>query len=714
MVSVLPSIDHSFSSALMELNKETSPSLDQQVKRQRLDITRDVGSANRNIITSTGLSPPYKSEASPINASNDEDLLLAATSTGSLGRTGSLPHTVCSSTPPSVSDSPPSGLVVSSSAITNNYNIPPPPSAAVSTTSTIPSSSTLSADSIWISANLPHPGDLGIKGESPSNQGDPTAVFSDPVSSYSSSSSSTDKNTDLSALYLQQLHSSMQTYSGQSYMQTGGLYNSMPNSQYAYGTDYLLSTRGLNQSTKSSSTSGLGGPTCFGSAGTFGSAGSIGSATASYLGTYSAYGTGGTAQSCHYGSSYNPAAFSANSQPYASHQSLESSYYPASATAAYSNPAAAAAAANSYYYSQNYGGYVSAGGATNGNSAHNGLSAAHIPTPGSGTPTTTATYQLALPPSGSLEDSGGYQSLDSPSSPLKDSASRPRANRTRRGNPSPDPENKVERVYIWDLDETIIIFHSLLTGSYARSFGKDIDNSISLGYVMEKLIFDLADSHFFFNDLEECDQVHIDDVSSDDNGQDLSNYNFTTDGFSSANTNPSMCLGTGVRGGVDWMRKLAFRYRKIKEIYNAYRNNAGGLLDPESREKWLRLRQDIETLTDSWLTEAMKCLQFINSRPNCVNVLVTTTQLVPALSKLLLHGLGPIFPIENVYSATKVGKESCFERISSRFGRKPVYVVVGDGQDEIAAAKQMDFPFWRIRAHQDFVNLYKALSICGL
>lgn len=90
---------------------------------------------------------------------------------------------------------------------------------------------------------------------------------------------------------------------------------------------------------------------------------------------------------------------------------------------------------------------------------------------------------------------------------------------------------------------------------------------------MEKLIFDLADTHFFFNDLEvkcaplvslgvvylrnigvisfntyevhhikcllpeghiyrnhgsewsffaqECDQVHIDDVSSDDNGQDL-------------------------------------------------------------------------------------------------------------------------------------------------------------------------------------------------
>ena len=30
-----------------------------------------------------------------------------------------------------------------------------------------------------------------------------------------------------------------------------------------------------------------------------------------------------------------------------------------------------------------------------------------------------------------------------------------------------------------------------------------------------------------------------------------------------------------MRGGVDWMRKLAFRLRKIKETYNLYRNDAG-------------------------------------------------------------------------------------------------------------------------------------------
>jgi eyes absent homolog 1 len=57
-----------------------------------------------------------------------------------------------------------------------------------------------------------------------------------------------------------------------------------------------------------------------------------------------------------------------------------------------------------------------------------------------------------------------------------------------------------------------------------------------LGYRMEEMIFTMADTHFFFNDVEECDQIHIDDVSSDDNGQDLSTYNFTTDGFQTNST----------------------------------------------------------------------------------------------------------------------------------------------------------------------------------
>ncbi|XP_046929716.1 eyes absent homolog 1 isoform X8 [Lynx rufus] len=311
------------------------------------------------------------------------------------------------------------------------------------------------------------------------------------------------------------------------------------------------------------------------------------------------------------------------------------------------------------------------------------------------TPSTNATYQLQEPPSGITsqavtDPAAEYSTIHSPSTPIKDSDSdrlrrgsdgKSRGRGRRNNNPSPPPDSDLERVFIWDLDETIIVFHSLLTGSYANRYGR------------------------------ECDQVHIDDVSSDDNGQDLSTYNFGTDGFPAAATSANLCLATGVRGGVDWMRKLAFRYRRVKEIYNTYKNNVGGLLGPTKREAWLQLRAEIEALTDSWLTLALKALTLIHSRTNCVNILVTTTQLIPALAKVLLYGLGIVFPIENIYSATKIGKESCFERIIQRFGRKVVYVVIGDGVEEEQGAKKHAMPFWRISSHSDLMALHHALEL---
>uniref|UniRef100_A0A674NXY0 Eyes absent homolog n=1 Tax=Takifugu rubripes TaxID=31033 RepID=A0A674NXY0_TAKRU len=336
----------------------------------------------------------------------------------------------------------------------------------------------------------------------------------------------------------------------------------------------------------------------------------------------------------------------------------------------------------------------------------------------------TAAYQLQDPAAAAAMTGqaaelhpGDFDTVQSPSTPIKElderacrSGGSKSRGRSRKNNPSPPPDSDLERVFVWDLDETIIVFHSLLTGSYAQKYGKDPPLAVTLGLRMEEMIFNLADSHLFFNDLEECDQVHIDDVSSDDNGQDLSTYSFATDGFHAAATSANLCLATGVRGGVDWMRKLAFRYRRVKELYTTYKNNVGGLLGPAKRDAWLQLRAEVEALTDSWLTHALKSLSIISSRSNCVNVLVTTTQLIPALAKVLLYSLGAVFPIENIYSATKIGKESCFERIMQRFGRKVVYVVVGDGVEEEQAAKKHNMPFWRISSHSDLLALHQALE----
>ncbi|XP_036011495.1 eyes absent homolog 4 isoform X9 [Mus musculus] len=353
-----------------------------------------------------------------------------------------------------------------------------------------------------------------------------------------------------------------------------------------------------------------------------------------------------------------------------------------------------------YYSASTYGAYM-----TSNNTAD-------------GTSSSTSTYQLQESLQGLTSQPGEFDTVQSPSTPIKDlddrtcrsSGSKSRG-RGRKNNPSPPPDSDLERVFVWDLDETIIVFHSLLTGSYAQKYGKDPPMAVTLGLRMEEMIFNLADTHLFFNDLEECDQVHIDDVSSDDNGQDLSTYSFATDGFHAAASSANLCLPTGVRGGVDWMRKLAFRYRRVKELYNTYKNNVGGLLGPAKRDAWLQLRAEIEGLTDSWLTNALKSLSIISTRSNCVNVLVTTTQLIPALAKVLLYSLGGAFPIENIYSATKIGKESCFERIMQRFGRKVVYVVIGDGVEEEQAAKKHNMPFWRISSHSDLLALHQALEL---
>lgn len=120
----------------------------------------------------------------------------------------------------------------------------------------------------------------------------------------------------------------------------------------------------------------------------------------------------------------------------------------------------------------------------------------------------------------SLKLESSRRSRDSSSSTSAESrGARGRGRRTNTVSPSA-PETSTDRVFIWDLDETIIIFHSLLTGSYASKYQKvkvfalfkflyliffctqDAQNVVQLGFRMEEMVFNMADSNFFFNDIE--------------------------------------------------------------------------------------------------------------------------------------------------------------------------------------------------------------------
>lgn len=57
--------------------------------------------------------------------------------------------------------------------------------------------------------------------------------------------------------------------------------------------------------------------------------------------------------------------------------------------------------------------------------------------------------------------------------------------------------------YVWDLDETLIIFQTLRSGRYAALYtdSKDPTEACELGKRWESLILDICDDYFFYKQV---------------------------------------------------------------------------------------------------------------------------------------------------------------------------------------------------------------------
>lgn len=58
-------------------------------------------------------------------------------------------------------------------------------------------------------------------------------------------------------------------------------------------------------------------------------------------------------------------------------------------------------------------------------------------------------------------------------------------------------------VYVWDMDETLILFKSLLDGTYAAAFDglKDTRIGVEIGKRWENHILQVCDEHFFYEEV---------------------------------------------------------------------------------------------------------------------------------------------------------------------------------------------------------------------
>lgn len=92
------------------------------------------------------------------------------------------------------------------------------------------------------------------------------------------------------------------------------------------------------------------------------------------------------------------------------------------------------------------------------------------------------------------------------------------------GGDSPDVQADCKRlkpsgpreVFIFDLDETLIIFNSLINGKFPLlTTAKEIEEGKRTATKLMNLIYQIADKEFFFKDLEAFDARHIGDIVED-------------------------------------------------------------------------------------------------------------------------------------------------------------------------------------------------------
>ncbi|RHY29173.1 hypothetical protein DYB32_005371 [Aphanomyces invadans] len=240
-------------------------------------------------------------------------------------------------------------------------------------------------------------------------------------------------------------------------------------------------------------------------------------------------------------------------------------------------------------------------------------------------------------------------------------------------------ENKI--ILIWDLDETLLLFSSLCTGQFAHVTGKSSAASVALGESMMCFVFSILEKYLFFDDVEKDTVGHVSHMAHYDDGRSLHQYDFASD-----------AMAQEPDGSISKLRKQAYRYRRIRQIYE--RKVKVAFLTNGTTEATFcgELRDSIDAFGDGWGRAAQRALQAA-STAGCMNILVTNTQLVPALCKCLIYDLDAWFSPDAIYSSSHIRKKQCFDTIRNKYGLHQTYVGLGDGPEEQRASVDCGMSF---------------------
>ncbi|KAF1769941.1 hypothetical protein GCK72_001758 [Caenorhabditis remanei] len=110
---------------------------------------------------------------------------------------------------------------------------------------------------------------------------------------------------------------------------------------------------------------------------------------------------------------------------------------------------------------------------------------------------------------------------------------------------------------------------------------------------------------------------------------------------------------------------------------------------------------------------AQRCMDLVVERSKMsadkyANVVLSNDGVVQGAAALLISGLNSAVPIENIYSTLKQGKESVFEKIQTRYGKKCSFIYVTSRDTSRDIAKRLSIPVWPLQSNNDLEKLYNA------
>lgn len=237
-----------------------------------------------------------------------------------------------------------------------------------------------------------------------------------------------------------------------------------------------------------------------------------------------------------------------------------------------------------------------------------------------------------------------------------------------------------------------------------------------LGEALQSEMFDLVDDYMFGDQIEiwrdkfQREPVHLGELKSHDDGQDLTKHDFASDHL--------VTSGFHKQSNAN-LRCLAYRLRRAGKLYDG---ELSSVIPADKLAHWRGLLEKASTLFRSsspeqmsWIECGRQALDTV-AKTGGINVLISSAPLILLLAKCFIFEFSTTFKADTVFSASKKSRAHCCKHILKKFGRESEYHIVSDGageEDDLASWKEVEelgrklpaFHVLPVGSVQDLVNL---------